>query len=230
MKNLLTVIAGLIALIALTFICANRNRPAIEADLGGKSQTMLAGMGLSGAKAAPEGQIITLTGEVPDEATRIKASKDAYAIFGVSEVRNLLTVKEPAPAAPVMTAQQRQEAVTCQQRFSGLLSENLQYETGSAVISAASYALLNRLAVAAKACPDAQIEVGGHTDPRGTRAMNMTLSQRRAESVVAFLGKQGVDTKRFSAVGYGPDKPIAENTTPQGMQKNRRTEFSVKGI
>lgn len=229
MKSLLTVLAGLLALGALTMFCANRSRPDIEADLGGKSQTMLAGMGLGAAKAAPEGQIITLTGEVPDEATRLKAAKDAYAIFGVSEVRNLLTVSAP-PATPVMTPQQRQEAITCQQRFSGLLSESIRYETGSAVISAASHGLLNKLAEAAKACPDAQIEVGGHTDPRGSRAMNMTLSQRRAESVVKYLGKQGVDVKRFTAVGYGPDKPIAENSTPQGMQKNRRTEFSVKGI
>ncbi len=228
MKNLLTVLAGLIALGLLTFFCANRSRPDIEADLGGQSQTMLAGMGLGAAKASPEGQIVTLTGEVPDEAARLKAARDAYNIWGVSEVRNLLVVKA-AEAAP-MTPRQRQEAITCQQRFGGLLQENIQYETGSAVISAGSYPLLNKLAEAAKACPDARIEVGGHTDPRGTRALNLTLSKQRAESVVAYLGKQGIDIGRFTAVGYGPDKPVAENTTPEGMRRNRRTEFAVKGI
>lgn len=232
MKSILSVLAGLLALGILTYVCAERSRPDIETDLGGKGQTMLAGMGLTAAKAAPEGQILTLTGQVPSEEARKKAGRSAESIYGVSEVRNLLKVNvaPPPPAAPVMTAQQKQEAATCQQRFSGLLKESIRFQTGSAQIARASHRLLDRLAEAAKACPDAQIEVGGHTDSRGNRETNLRLSQRRAESVIAYLAKKGIDAKRFSAVGYGPDKPVADNKSAKGMQRNRRTEFSVKGL
>lgn len=226
MRPLWTMLAGLLTLGVLTYLCANHHRAAIGADLGGKARQSLAVIGLGDAKASAEGQIITLNGQVPDEATRQKAGAAAAAIFGVSEVRNLLTVA----AAPVMTREERAAAINCQEQFADLLKTPIVYRTGSAVISPGSYPLLDRLAEAAKLCPAARIEVGGHTDPRGGLETNMKLSQRRADSVVAYLAGKGLDAQRFTAVGYGPNKPVADNSTADGMQKNRRTEFVVKGI
>ena len=55
----------------------------------------------------------------------------------------------------------------------------------------------------------------------------MALSQARAEAVVKYLVSKGVEAGRLSAAGYGPNKPVADNTTVLGMSKNRRTEFKV---
>ena len=74
------------------------------------------------------------------------------------------------------------------------------------------------------------IEIQGHTDSRGKKRYNMRLSQRRAESVVAYLVSKGVDPSRLTAKGYGPTKPIASNRNAQGRSKNRRVEFSITEV
>jgi len=72
-----------------------------------------------------------------------------------------------------------------------------------------------------------KVEIQGHTDSRGSHALNMALSQRRAEAVVAYLVSKGVAPARLSAKGYGPTQPLASNDTEEGLSKNRRVEFSI---
>jgi len=69
------------------------------------------------------------------------------------------------------------------------------------------------------------LEVQGHTDNTGAADPNRALSQKRAEAVVKYLTTKGVDAGRLAAKGYGPDKPVADNKTAAGRQKNRRVEF-----
>ena len=230
MKNLITLLLGLLGVCVLTYFCANMHRPAIEADLTAKTNLQLAGVGLAHVRPAAEGQIITLTGEVPSEAAKQKAGAEASAVWGVSEVRNLLTVTVPKPTARLMTPQQRTEAVTCQGKFDEFLKAPIRFAIGNAEINPASHSLLDSLAAMAKTCPAAQFEVGGHTDPRGSHEGNVNLSKRRAAAVVKYLAAHGVAASRMSAEGYGPDKPIAENKTAAGRARNRRTEFQVKGL
>ena len=71
------------------------------------------------------------------------------------------------------------------------------------------------------------VRVEGHTDNRGTAALNRKLSKDRAGSVVKWLTKNGVDASRLTSEGFGPDKPIDDNTTEQGRQNNRRVEFHI---
>ena len=71
------------------------------------------------------------------------------------------------------------------------------------------------------------IEVGGHTDTVGKPASNKTISELRAQSVVKYLTRAGVDAAKLKAVGYVKIKPVADNGTPQGRAKNRRIEFMV---
>jgi OOP family OmpA-OmpF porin len=67
--------------------------------------------------------------------------------------------------------------------------------------------------------------IEGHTDNVGNEAANVKLSQRRAESIKAYLvEKFGINGLRIKAVGYGPNKPIASNATDAGRQKNRRVD------
>jgi outer membrane protein OmpA-like peptidoglycan-associated protein len=91
-----------------------------------------------------------------------------------------------------------------------------------------SYATLNRLAEAARSCPDVAIEIEGHTDSEGTDERNQPLSERRAEAVVDYLIKAGVLAERMKAVGYGASKPVAPNDTSANRARNRRIEFTVK--
>ncbi len=119
--------------------------------------------------------------------------------------------------------------ITCQQKFNQLLSEKrIQFDTNQAVIRAESYPVLEQLVKTAKECPDATIEVAGHTDSRGSVAYNQRLSEARAQAVVNYLHSHGVKNT-LKAVGYGEQKPIADNSTREGMAENRRIEFNVQG-
>jgi len=73
--------------------------------------------------------------------------------------------------------------------------------------------------------PDMTLEVRGYTDNLGKRAANVKLSQRRADAVKAYLTGKGIATARIQSKGFGPDNPVAPNTTREGRLKNRRIEF-----
>ena len=80
-----------------------------------------------------------------------------------------------------------------------------------------------------KEYPALRVEISGHTSDEGKRDFNMKLSRKRAEAVKLFLVSAGIDEKRIGTVGYGPDKPIADNETKEGKEKNRRIEFRLLG-
>ncbi|MCU0417208.1 MAG: OmpA family protein [Cytophagaceae bacterium] len=75
--------------------------------------------------------------------------------------------------------------------------------------------------------PKMKIELGGHTDSDGDDVKNLILSQNRAEAVMQYLIKKGLDPNRVSAKGYGEQVPLVPNTTPENKAKNRRTEVRV---
>ncbi|MCF8254697.1 MAG: OmpA family protein [Bacteroidia bacterium] len=103
----------------------------------------------------------------------------------------------------------------------------VNFETGSDQLTASSYDILNNMAAMLKEYPQMVIEVAGHTDNVGDDKLNLALSQKRADSVKAYLTSKGVNAKQVTAKGYGESKPIADNTTEEGKLKNRRVEFSV---
>ncbi len=75
--------------------------------------------------------------------------------------------------------------------------------------------------------PDTVLQVGGHTDSVGNAASNKTLSENRAEAVKKVLVGYGVRAELLQTRGYGPDKPVADNTTDVGKFRNRRIEYAV---
>lgn len=75
--------------------------------------------------------------------------------------------------------------------------------------------------------PDTNILVQGHTDSDGSEEYNQKLSERRAGSVSGYLAGQGVVTSRLSDVGYGETMPVADNSTAEGKQANRRVEVAI---
>ena len=101
---------------------------------------------------------------------------------------------------------------------------DVEFDTGSAKIGGGDAKELNDLAELIK---DGKTkgEIGGHTDNVGPPERNLALSQRRADSVVAYLVGKGVPKDALSGKGYGDTKPLADNATDEGKQKNRRVEF-----
>ena len=108
------------------------------------------------------------------------------------------------------------------------IMDKVQFETGSATVKPVSFPLLDEVAKVMK--DNAQIEeveIDGHTDSTGAADFNRKLSQQRAESVRTYLIGKGVEAKRLVAKGFGPDKPIADNSTDAGREQNRRVEFNI---
>lgn len=107
------------------------------------------------------------------------------------------------------------------------LSGSVLFVTNQATLLPAAMTSLNNVADALKATPDRNITIEGHTDSTGSHAYNMDLSQRRAESVRAYLISQGLPPEVTKAQGIGPDRPIADNRTAEGRANNRRVEIIV---
>jgi OOP family OmpA-OmpF porin len=125
-------------------------------------------------------------------------------------------------AAPV-------DATVCQQLFADLLSKGrIRFESGKADIAADSAGLLDRLVETALRCPNATIEIAGHTDGDGEENANQALSERRAQAVTDYLVRAGLPANRFTPVGYGSTQPVTGNDTEEGKAQNRRIDFVVK--
>jgi peptidoglycan-binding protein ArfA len=125
----------------------------------------------------------------------------------------------PLPAAPPVTA----PAVAASADCSKLMTLQVSFATGSARINPQSQALLRQ---AAK-CITGPMRVGGHTDDRGSSTINARLSQARAQAVLNLLVQYGAKRSLLTAQGFGPDKPVADNTTDEGRAKNRRIELTT---
>ena len=103
----------------------------------------------------------------------------------------------------------------------------VNFETGSAVLTANSKYELDNLVKAMTDYPNLAIEVAGHTDNVGEAAANQILSAQRAASVTKYLVDRGVGAGRLKPRGYGDTKPLVPNDSPENQAKNRRTEFTI---
>lgn len=109
------------------------------------------------------------------------------------------------------------------------LLEPIQFETGKAVIKAVSFPILDEVVTLMKARGNLRIGVYGHTDSKGSDAMNMQLSKDRAASCMRYLVNKGIKGSRLESEGFGETKPIDTNDTAEGRAKNRRVEFKILG-
>jgi OmpA-OmpF porin, OOP family len=105
--------------------------------------------------------------------------------------------------------------------------EAIHFEIGQATIKPESHALLDQVAMMIKSNPELKVRVEGHTDDTGSRDVNQRLSDTRAAAVRKYLVDKGVVPQRVRSQGYGPDKPLIKETTPEARAKNRRVEFIV---
>jgi outer membrane protein OmpA-like peptidoglycan-associated protein len=107
-----------------------------------------------------------------------------------------------------------------------LILEGVNFETGKADLTPESRTILDGVGESLVANEEIRVQVGGHTDSRGSAALNKRLSAARAESVRQYLISKGVAADRLTAAGFGPSKPVASNKTAAGRAQNRRVELT----
>jgi len=134
--------------------------------------------------------------------------------------------RDKCPNTPVRTAVDENGCpVLFEPGTKTLILKGVTFATGKSDLTPESQEALKPVAASLAARPDVRVEVQGHTDNTGSRAVNMRLSKARADAVEKFLEANGVSPSQLTVKGYGPDKPIASNKTKDGRAQNRRVEL-----
>jgi OOP family OmpA-OmpF porin len=157
----------------------------------------------------------------PSEEAKASAVSLMGQIPGVKRVVDLSVLD-------TVLVRRRSEGEACTAGISAALSGGSITFSGTTLRSE-SRALLDKVATVLEGCPDATVEVAGHTDSTGSDAANLRVSEQRAQAVVSYLVRRGVAAERLVPVGYGEAQPLADNGTPEGRARNRRVEFHVTG-
>ncbi len=126
---------------------------------------------------------------------------------------------------PLVSAATRQ---TMQSQLDSLLTTPIRFSSGTDDIERSSYNTLNTIATLMRRYPTAQFVVEGHTDNAGNADSNLKLSEQRAMAVQQYLIFQGVSGAQMTALGFGDTRPLADNTTPEGRNRNRRVIIRVR--
>ncbi len=108
--------------------------------------------------------------------------------------------------------------------------KNIYFNFDKTSLKSESYPELNRLTELMQQNPDITIEIGGHTDDKGTDEYNLELSDGRAQSVMAYLQEKSIAEQRMTAKGYGETEPVSTNATDLGRSENRRVEFTILSV
>ncbi|MFT7625888.1 MAG: outer membrane protein OmpA-like peptidoglycan-associated protein [Myxococcota bacterium] len=107
------------------------------------------------------------------------------------------------------------------------LRKAIFFKAGTSRLEKRSFAILNEIGKALKTNKRVKVRIEGHTDAEGPSDRNLKLSTDRAKTVRRYLLSKGVAAGRLEAMGYGEDRPIDENDTPEGRATNRRVEFHI---
>lgn len=156
------------------------------------------------------GNAVTISGQVGNEAARQQVASDlSTSLNSTYQVTNRLR------AAKVNVLQ------------ATLANRIVEFESGSATLTAAGAAILDELVAAWSQVGNRPVQIVGHTDSAGGHEKNVALSYARASAVKTYLVSRGINASTVTAQGAGPDQPIADNATVEGRARNRRIEFRV---
>lgn len=160
--------------------------------------------------------MVEISGETTENATKNEIIDIISNIPGVKEVNDNVDILALL------------DYTSCQSNLDAMLNEEtILFAFNKTEIDAQSRVLLEKLAKVTRQCPDAKIEISGHTDDQGETYVNRHFSSQRAEAVKAALIDLGIDAQRLSAKGYGESQPVTSNATLEGRQKNRRIAFTI---
>jgi OmpA-OmpF porin, OOP family len=185
---------------------------------------------LDRGEIAVQGRVFRIGGEAPGSVIGY-LREDMAAISDGYQIDYKVTEAEPDLSDfPGLNLAQtgKAKADACQLAFNRVAGANrIVFASNRAQIARVSGPSLDRLVTVARACAELEIEIQGHTDGTGRRPANLALSRERAQAVKDYLVGRGLSADRLTAVGFGPDRPVASNRNESGRAKNRRIEFRV---
>ncbi|MDE1467032.1 OmpA family protein [Aurantiacibacter sp. D1-12] len=162
----------------------------------------------------------------PAERDRIRA-----ALLTVPGVKSVSFGDEGEEfTGPSIDAEQTTSAEVsdCQDNVDAVMADKvITFRSGSAYMPDSSLAVVDEVAAVLTECPGLAVRVEGHTDARGSNAINATMSQERADRVAAALAERGIDASRITAEGLGSSQPVMEGTSAEANAANRRIAFTV---
>jgi outer membrane protein OmpA-like peptidoglycan-associated protein len=139
--------------------------------------------------------------------------------------RNIsLTILEQKAMEQEITANDMWEAL----QKDGFMTLYINFDTNKATIKPESKGIIDQIVELMKSQSNLKISIEGHTDSQGSPAANKKLSLNRAKAVIKAVSAGGINPSRMSAVGWGQEKPVADNRTEEGRAKNRRVEIVKK--
>ena len=160
-----------------------------------------------------------------DTDTRIERSDPASLNYAYYYLDDLVLKKVP-PILPIPVPADDLSRVTLEAGKSFEL-KNIFFEHDRTELLPRSYFELDKLVALFDRYPGMSIEIEGHTDTTGDSAYNEQLSRQRAETVRRYLIARGIEAVQVSARGFGSSRPVAENNSKEGRQRNRRVAFRV---
>jgi len=108
--------------------------------------------------------------------------------------------------------------------------QNVNFRSGSAELDPYELSRLSPIIKTMNNHPNTRVHIEGHTDSDGSNAYNQQLSENRAKGVALHLMNNGIASQRIQTYGYGEERPIASNSTPEGKRQNRRVTFLISEI
>lgn len=147
-------------------------------------------------------------------------------VFSDSSTLNIAgTPPAPPPPPPPPPPEPKRVEVTADKI---VIKDKILFDYNKSTIKAESHDLLNEIVDVIKANPQIRrLSIEGHTDSDGSDRYNQKLSEGRAAAVKAYLVEKGIDEGMLDSKGHGESKPIADNETDAGKEKNRRVEFLI---
>ncbi|HEX8516922.1 MAG TPA: DUF5723 family protein [Bacteroidia bacterium] len=173
---------------------------------------------LEGDDAGAVNEIKVVVGGIAKRA--IRDAKDNFFHFIVLKTDTSKLKTEDANDVAIKL--NKEEAEVLKKAFN-----NLEFATAKDVIKQESFASLDELAALMAKKPNWRLKISGHTDNQGKAATNLKLSEKRAKAIQQYLVSKGISADRFKVEWFGHKKPIADNKTEEGRQKNRRVEMLI---
>lgn len=159
----------------------------------------------------------------------VKRRYVALAVAGLI-LSGCATTQSGSGSAATDSAKRNPVKVTQTSRGAQITSDDrILFDTGRSDIKQEGQVFIERVAKILKEKTKANVAVEGYTDNVGAANLNQALSEKRASSVKQALVAKGVAASRITATGFGMSKPVADNSTAEGRQANRRTSIVVLG-
>lgn len=182
-----------------------------------------------------------LVRSLADELTQLADTQAQYAAQLTAKEKELESLRASSDSAREQQTRNEARFKAVQKLFSSDEAEvyrqgsnvlvrayGFDFPSGQSEIQSENFPLLNKIIRAINQFPDSHIEVSGHTDNRGSDALNGRLSTDRAEKVARFLVEVGnLPRQRVTSRGYGETRPLASNETQEGRTANRRVEILI---